>query len=143
MNPFDSPFIVPVAGTIMILGIVAVSKFNEYGIRKLQFEERMAAMAKGLTLPEPPVPVREVNQINLRLRKANVRRAGIVLVAAGIGITAFFMLLSWILRERDVLAGAAVGIIPFFIGIGFLIDAKLQASEIPSETSFGGESLPR
>jgi len=32
--------------------------------------------------------------------------------------------------ERDVLAGAAVGIIPLAIGIGFFIDYNLQKREL-------------
>jgi hypothetical protein len=34
------------------------------------------------------------------------------------------------LNERDVLAGAAVGIIPFAIGIGFFVDYNLQKREL-------------
>ena len=129
-NALWSPYVVPVAGTIMVFGIVAVNKFSDFNTRRLQSEERMAAIAKGMPIPEPPVPVREVNQINLHLRMANVRRGGLVLVAAGIGISIFFIVLAWIVQERDVLAGAAAGIIPFFIGVGLLIDARAQAREI-------------
>jgi len=129
-SAFESPFIVPVAGTAMIFGIVAVAKWSEYSTRRLQYEERMAAIAKGIPLPDlPPVPVRS-SFVNLQLRMGNVRRGGIVLVAAGIGAAVFFCVLSWILRERDVLAGAAAAIIPFAIGVGLLIDAWAQAREM-------------
>ena len=98
----------------------------KYSTRRLQYEERMAAIAKGIPLPDlPPVPVRS-SFVNLQLRMGNVRRGGIVLVAAGIGAAVFFCVLSWILRERDVLAGAAAAIIPFAIGVGLLIDAWAQ-----------------
>jgi hypothetical protein len=60
----------------------------------------------------------------------NARRAGIVLVSVGLGLTLFFIVLSYIVRERDVLAGAAVGIIPLAIGIGFFIDYNLQKREL-------------
>lgn len=126
----NSPFIVPVAGTIMILGIVAVSKWHEYGARKLQSEERMAMIAKGLPLPpslEVPEPRRQINRV---LRRLNVRSTGIILLSAGVGAALFFIVLSYILRERDVLSGAAVAIVPLAIGAGFLIDARIQAREL-------------
>lgn len=129
-SAFNSPFVVPVAGTAMIFGIVAVSKISEYNTRKLQYEERMAAIAKGIPLPElPPAPMRNLF-VNLQTRMANVRRGGIVLVSVGIGMAVFFITLSNILRERDVLSGAAAGIIPFAIGVGLLVDAWAQARDI-------------
>jgi hypothetical protein len=42
----------------------------------------------------------------------------------------FFITLSVIAQERDVLAGAAVGIIPLAIGIGFFVDYHLQKREL-------------
>jgi hypothetical protein len=42
----------------------------------------------------------------------------------------FFISLYVILNERDVLAGAAVGIIPLAIGIGFFVDYNLQKREL-------------
>jgi hypothetical protein len=114
----------------MVFGIVAVSKLGEYSTRKLQYEERMAAISKGLPIPDlPPVPARS-SFVNLRLRMGNVRRGGIVLVATGIGVATFFIVLAWILQERDVLSGAAAAIIPFAIGVGLLIDAWAQAREM-------------
>jgi hypothetical protein len=47
-----------------------------------------------------------------------------------LGLTLFFVALSFIVQERDVLAGAAVGIIPLAIGIGFFIDYNLQKREL-------------
>ena len=130
-NALWSPYVVPVAGTIMVFGIVAVNKFSDFNTRRLQYEERMAAIAKGLPMPElPPAPPSETRRVDVRTRMANVRRGGLVLVAAGIGISIFFIVLAWIVQERAVLSGAAAGIIPFFIGVGLLIDARAQAREI-------------
>jgi hypothetical protein len=132
MSFIDSQYVVPVAGTIMILGIVAVSKANEYGVRKLQYEERMTAIAKGLPIPELPAP--EVPRANLRLRMANVRLGGIVTTCGGIGALIFFCVLATILQERDVLAGAAAALVPVAIGVGLLIDARAQEKELPQES---------
>ncbi len=142
-SAFNSPFVVPVAGTAMIFGIVAVSKISEYQTRKLQYEERMAAIAKGIPLPDlPPAPMRNLF-VNLQMRMANVRRGGIVLVATGIGVATFFIVLAWILQERNVLSGAAAAIIPFAIGIGLLIDARAQAREMGIEAGVCGMALDR
>ncbi len=72
----------------------------------------------------------------------NARRTGIVLVSVGVGLTLFFVTLSYILQERDVLAGAAVGIIPLAIGIGFFIDYNLQKRELSRFGLEVGAELP-
>jgi Domain of unknown function (DUF6249) len=135
MNGFAfSPFIVPVAGCMV--GIVAIISgiWLDGHKRRIKSEERMAMIARGVPLSEiekmlgagderPPVkdPLRSLG---------NARRAGIVLVSVGVGLTLFFVALSVILQERDVLTGAAIGIIPLAIGIGFFIDYNLQKREL-------------
>ena len=60
----------------------------------------------------------------------NARRAGIVLVSVGVGLILFFLVLAEILHVREVLSGAAAGVIPLAIGIGFFIDYNLQKREL-------------
>jgi hypothetical protein len=60
----------------------------------------------------------------------NARRAGIVLVSVGAGLILFFLVLTAILHVREVLAGAAAGLIPLAIGVGFFIDYNLQKREL-------------
>ena len=48
---FNSPFIVPVAGCLMVLGIVAVGSWSNARKRELESQERLAAIAKGLVPP--------------------------------------------------------------------------------------------
>ncbi len=143
MSPFESEYIVPVAGTIMILGIVAVSKAHDGYVRKLQYEERMSAIAQGLPIPELPVPVSETTRTNLRMRMANVRMGGIVTTCGGIGALIFFCVLAAILHERDVLAGAAAALVPLAIGVGLLIDAKMQERDLPPAPPAAGPYPPR
>jgi hypothetical protein len=69
----------------------------------------------------------------------NARRTGIILVSVGLGLSIFFITLSVILRERDVLSGAAIGILPLAIGIGFFVDYNLQKREL---SRFGLEVEP-
>jgi len=61
---------------------------------------------------------------------SNARRAGIVLVSLGVGLVLFFAALSVVVHVREVLAGAAAGLIPLAIGIGFFVDYNLQKREL-------------
>jgi hypothetical protein len=134
MNFVFSPYIVPVAGCLV--GIVAIISgiWLDGHKSRMKSEERIAMISRGVPLAEiekmlgvgyekPPVkdPLRSLG---------NARRAGIVLVSVGLGLALFFITLSFIVQERDVLAGAAVGIIPLAIGIGFFIDYNLQKREL-------------
>jgi hypothetical protein len=134
----NSPFIVPVAGCLMIAIIVVAGNWSGARKRELESQERLAAIAKGLV----PPPTREELEItrarpmsNSDRRYGNIRLAGIILVCGAIGITAFFCILSWVLGERDVLCGAACGLIPLGIGVGFLIDANLQKKNLSTPAS--------
>ena len=60
----------------------------------------------------------------------NTRRTAIVLISSGAGLSLFFLVLTWILRVHEVLSGAAVGLIPLAIGVGFLIDYNLQKRDL-------------
>lgn len=132
-----SPFIVPVAGTIMILGIVVVNTWSRVRTREMQSQERLAAIAKGLPLPaEPPQPARlgrVRHQVDLPPGAlndgSNARRAGIVLVSIGISLMAFFVCLAMIIHVTEVLIPAAAGLIPAAIGVGFLVDARMRHRE--------------
>ena len=134
----NSPFIVPVASFVMVLGIVAVGAWSNSRKREMESQERLAAIAKGLT-PPPTAAELALTQgrpaVSLVRRRANIRLAGIVLLGASAGIVLFFIALAAILRERDVLCGAACGLIPLGIGVGFLIDTRIQSREIDESTA--------
>jgi hypothetical protein len=130
-----SPYIVPVAGCMV--GIVAIVSgiWLDGHKRRIKSEERIAMISRGVPLAEiekvlgagnedkPPVkdPLRSLG---------NARRAGIVLVSVGFGLILFFLMLEEILHVREVLAGAAAGLIPLAIGVGFFIDYNLQKREL-------------
>jgi hypothetical protein len=134
----DSPFIVPVAGCLMILGIVVANAWSGIRNREVQSNERLAAIAKGVPIPPTPQELAILHgkpTADLTRRRANSRLAGIILVCSSIGLMAFFAVLAAILQERDVLSGLAVGLIPLGIGAGFLIDVRIQTKEIEESTS--------
>jgi hypothetical protein len=129
----DSPFIVPVAGCLMVLGIVLGGVWSGIRTREIEGQERLAAIAKGVTPPPTPAELAIIHgrpTANYARRRANIRLSGIVLLGCAAGLILFFIALATILQQRNVLCGAAVGLIPFAIGIGFLIDTRIQSREI-------------
>ena len=129
----DSAFVVPVAGCIMVLGIVVAGIWSGTRTREIQAQERLAAIARGVPLPptvEELAIIHGKPSVDSTRRRGNVRRAGIVLLGCAAGLILFFVALATILQERDVLCGAAVGLIPLGIGVGLLIDARIQTREL-------------
>ncbi|MEO6923113.1 MAG: DUF6249 domain-containing protein [Bryocella sp.] len=135
----DSPFIVPVAGCAMILGIVVAGNWSSVRTREIRSRERLECIARGMT---PPPTIEELALQNpgratgsLARRRANLRLTGVVLLASAAGLILFFVALAAIVQSRAVLSGAAVGLIPLAIGLGFLIDTKIQSKEIDEATA--------
>jgi hydrogenase-4 membrane subunit HyfE len=127
----NSPFIVPVAVFAMVLGIVIVNSISMYHTRRLQSEERLAAIAKGLPIPEPsPESIPVVDQ---HRRARGLRTGGIVCVSVGIGLALFGFALTWIVGDHDVLAVSASGIIPLAVGIGLIVDYAFQKRDLAQQ----------
>src|ERR1700712_1315060 len=106
-GPFSSPFVVPVAGCAMILGIVVAGIWSGIRTREMEGQERLAAIAKGMAPPPTPAELAAIHgrpDVNLARRRANSRRAGIVLLFTGLGVALFFIVLASILQVREVLS---------------------------------------
>jgi len=134
MDFMMSPFIVPVAGCAVGAVAIVSGIWFEAQQRRNKAEQRMAMIARG-------VPIAEIERLlgsgdeEKRVRDplrslGNARRAGIVLVSLGVGLVLFFAALSVVVHVREVLAGAAAGLIPLAIGIGFFVDYNLQKREL-------------
>jgi preprotein translocase subunit Sss1 len=78
----------------------------------LKTEERLAAIAKGVSVPMEA----DLSQA------AKSRRAGILLVAGAVGYIVTFGLLAVILQERETWVAATLGIVPMAVGIGYFVD---------------------
>ena len=145
-DAFSSPFIVPVAGTVMVLGIVVAGIWSGVRHQEMRSQERLAAIAKGLPLPptleeQALMKASGLVETNTLERQRNAsRRAGLVLVFTGVGLVAFFVMLTAVLHVREILCGAAAGLIPVGIGIGFLVDAKIRTRDIESKGFGPGHS---
>ena len=135
-----SPFIVPVAGCAMILGISVAGIWSGIRNREIQSTERLAAIAKGVAVPPTAEELAIIHgkpTVDGTRRRGNIRRWGIVLLGTAVGLVAFFVALASILQVREVLSGAAVGLIPLGIGIALLIDARIQTRELEEAASSG------
>jgi hypothetical protein len=137
-DAWDSPFIVPVAGCFMIAVIVIASTAAASRKREIESQERLAAIAKGIMPPptqEELALSRPQPTSSAERRYNNIRLTGIILVGGALGVILFFCILSVILGQRDVLAGAACGLVPLGLGAGFLIDARFQKRDLPASNS--------
>ena len=144
MEAFHSPFIVPIGAFAVAIVAIVAGIWSDTQNKRIRADQRMAMIARGVPIAEiekllgksadpdrpPKDPLRSLS---------NARRAGIVLVSTGIGLILFFITLTAILQVHEVLSGAAVGLIPLAIGIGFFVDYNLQKREL---SRFGMEIEP-
>ena len=134
-NPFDSPFIVPVAGCIMILGLGASGIYSEMRGKELRSQERIAMLNRGVPLAEIERMSASANEQEKKVRDplrslANARRTAMVLLSVGLGLVLFGALLAVIVQQREVLAISAIGVVNLAIGGGFLVDYNMQKREL-------------
>ena len=136
----NSPFVIPVAGCLTGLGIAVAGIWSAVRTREIQGQERLAAIAKGVPIPPTAEELAIIHgkpSVDSTRRRGNVRRGGIVLLGLAVGLILFFIALASVLQQRDVLCGAAAGLIPLGIGVGLLIDARIQTREIEEATIQG------
>ncbi len=136
---FFSPFIIPVAGCLTGLGIVLGGIYAGIRSREMQSRERLALIASGQPIPPTLEELAIIHGAKTKVAQRDdgrgARRAGIVLLSVGLGIAAFFVALALILQVRGVLCGAAVGLIPLLMGVGFLVDARINSREAAREAA--------
>jgi hypothetical protein len=113
---------IPIAFFGMVLGIVCGAFYFAFSVRRLQNREKMLALEKGIPFPADQTadPARLI---------ARARRTAIILISTGTGIALSFGAIALVEKEIDALNGSALGIIPLLIGIGLLIDYRLQVKE--------------
>jgi hypothetical protein len=135
---------VPIGAFAVAIVAIISGVMSEANRQRLTAEQRMAMVARGMPaddidklLTKAIVDSRPVKDPMQSL--ANARRTAIVLISSGIGLALFFILLAFIVNNREVLAGAAVGLMPLAVGIGFVIDYYLQKRDL---SRFGLEVGP-
>jgi hypothetical protein len=104
----------------MVFGIPVAAMYTYYHVRKVRTEERLAALARGTTVPMEP----ELSHA------AQSRRAGILLVTGALGYITTFGLIARIENDADIWCAAAFGIIPLAVGIGYFLDSTLVRHDL-------------
>ncbi len=115
----------PATEVIAILGLFSIpiaALILAYLSRRLQSQERLKAIEKGVPIPFEPADPKE--------RAVRTRRAGIILVAFGIGLIIFAVVGAKVEQDRDMLIIAGGAAIPLLIGLGLLYDYRLRMKEI-------------
>ena len=107
--------IIGLVAVIMSLGIPLGAMYTYFRVRKLRTEERLAAIARGVSVPMEP----ELSQA------ARSRRAGILLTCGAIGFMVALGFIAQIEGERDTWSAVVLGFIPLAIGVGYFIDFAL------------------
>ena len=130
---FMSPFVVAVAGCLMILGLGIFGIYSEIDQRRVRSQERMTLLARGMSIDDIERLQRQVQNEDVSdpvRTMNNIRRTAMILFGSGAGIIAFGLLLAAVLQMRVLLVVPAAGLIPFAIGLGFWIDYQMQARDL-------------
>jgi hypothetical protein len=105
--------VIGLVAVIMIFGIPLAAMYTFYHVRKLRTDERLAALARGVSVPMQP----ELSEA------ARSRRSGTLLVTGALGYMIAFALIGRM--ESDAWIAAAFGVIPLSVGLGFFVDSAL------------------
>jgi hypothetical protein len=135
MNWQPGVFTIPLAAFAVAIVAIVGGLFSEANRQRLRAEQRMAMVARGMSAEDIDKLLGKSNA-DVKPPKdplqslANTRRTAIILLSSGIGLALFFLTLTLVLHEKEILSGAAIGLIPIAIGVGFLIDYKLQKRDL-------------
>jgi hypothetical protein len=129
------PFMIPLGAFLVAIVAIVAGVMAEANRVRIRAEQRMAMVARGMSADDIDKLLGkrsdEAKPVRDPLRSlANTRRTAIVLISSGVGLSLFFLMLTWIVGEHNVLAGAAVGLMPLAVGVGFLIDYHLQKRDL-------------
>lgn len=93
-------------------------------VQRFRTQERLRAIEKGVPVP-PAWPTRP--PLTAEEQAANFRLAGIICVAVGLGLLVLFTSLAETVPQfhKGVIGASAI---PFFIGVGFLIEYRIRRS---------------
>ena len=145
-----SVFMIPLGAFCVAIVAIIAGAVSQAHSRRIKADQRMALIARGVPLNEIEGFLNAGQSHEERTpsspagRLANSRRTATVLISVGIGVILLGAALTFILRERDVLSVCAAGLVPFSIGLGFLVDYSLQQKELERfGDRLGGPLLPR
>jgi hypothetical protein len=106
--------IVAAAIWLPVVALVAL-----YFFRKLQLQQRLQVIERGAEPTADPAGA-----------VARTRRAGIVCVSTGLGLSAANLIVVAASGNLQALVFQAVGVVPLAIGIGLLVDYRLARRDL-------------
>jgi hypothetical protein len=138
------PFLIPLGAFAVAIVAIIAGHLQQASRMRVKAEQRMAMVARGMSpqdidqlLGQKSDDARAVKDPIRSL--GNTRKTAMILMSTGLGLVAFGLVLTWIVGDRNVLAVAASGLMPLAIGIGFLVDYRLQKRDL---SRFGLEVGP-
>jgi len=128
-------FMIPIGAFAVAIVAIVAGVMGEAHRQRLKADQRLAMVARGMSAEDIDKLLGKTNEDGKRVRDpiqglVNTRRTAIIRISSGVGLMLCFFCLMIVVSEHDVLAGACVGLIPLAIGVGFLIDYKLQKRDL-------------
>lgn len=114
----DAAAVLMIGSAIVLTVLPTAAMVIAYLFRRLESQERLKAIEQGHLLAFDP------QEIALR-----TRRSGIACIAAGLGILAAIVIAARSFGD-DMLGGLGLGVIPLFIGVGLMVDYRMQVRRI-------------
>ncbi len=139
MHFWDSPFTIPLGAFLVAIVGIIMGTVNKTHAERLRAEQRMAMLAQGIPLADVEralMPQDQQSALATHSSRNPSRAAGFIRLTAllcifsGLGLMVFFAALAFTMRDHDVLKGIPVGLIPLFVGLGFLIEYRSRVREI-------------
>lgn len=113
----------PLAVMLILLAVAfwlsTIAIIAMYMFRKLQLQERLAAIERGADLSFDP-----------EATASRTRRSGIVFIAAGIGMSIADLIVAWAARDTQALVGQSFAVIAMAVGLGLLVDFRINRREL-------------
>jgi hypothetical protein len=104
---------------VFVLWLPTLTLAAVFLLRRFRLQERLNAIEQERDPSFDP-----------KISAANTRRAGIVLLTAGVGIVVVDVIVTVVSGERRVLGFLALATVPLAVGFGLLLEHRLQLRDI-------------
>ena len=112
---------------VFVIIIVWLGIYEKQKRHQLQADLAAKALEKGQPIP--------ANLFSEPKKKRNPLNIGIILIAVGVGTSLFFLLISLTGNDKEALGATSLGIIPFLIGMAYIIIHFIEKGKTASENA--------
>lgn len=118
--------LIPITAIVAAAVILIVALRLRGKRRELLHRERLAAIEKGIEIPEALLAESDTLSPNACLLR------GLIWLLAGVAVIAFFIAMGFAEGDREIFAAAALGLIPVGAGVAYLVVyRKMQTERAP------------